>query len=340
MVSVVISAYKNDRFLIEAINSVVKSAKNNNYEILLGVDNCQVTMSGLIKNKNLLPNTLKIYYFPKVGTYVIRNTLANIAKHENLIFFDSDDIMNDVTFDETIKALRNNDVAKFKYALFYNNFDWNRVNTYQKSNGYHYGCFAIRKKSFLDLNGFEPWVCAADGEFKWRTESNGYKIFGVEKLGFYYRRHNTNLTVQGNTGMKSPIRKYYHKIRDEKAKNNQNQKLEKLNIVDCMSVDIKNIENFQKSLQDQKFFNPYSPPTDSEITNQNFDISKQQKTKMIQKVFESTQKNLSVINYEQINRNNPNHVKRQTMTETKPNNLREKNLSSWKDRFSNVRKSL
>ena len=112
MVSVVISAYKNDRFLIEAINSVVKSAKNNNYEILLGVDNCQVTMSGLIKNKNLLPNTLKIYYFPKVGTYVIRNTLANIAKYENLIFFDSDDIMNDVTFDETIKALRNNDVAK------------------------------------------------------------------------------------------------------------------------------------------------------------------------------------------------------------------------------------
>ena len=59
MVSIIISAYQNDRFLIEALNSVVKSAKNFEFEILLGVDNCKTTMNGLISKRNLLPKNLK-----------------------------------------------------------------------------------------------------------------------------------------------------------------------------------------------------------------------------------------------------------------------------------------
>lgn len=338
MVSIIISAYQNDRFLIEAINSVVKSAKNIEFEILLGVDNCKTTMNGLINKKNLLPKNLKIFYFPKVGTYVIRNSLANIASYENLIFFDSDDIMNDVTIEETVKALRNNDIAKFKYLLFYNNFDWNKISTYQKSKSYHYGCFAIRKSSFLSLNGFEPWICAADGEFKWRTEANGFRIVGIEKPGFFYRRHNTNLTVQGNTGMNSPIRKHYHKIRDEKAKNNQKQKLDVLYTINYLPVDIQNISDYEKNFSQLKIHNPYSSNNLEEIIKSGFGQTKAQTSEKIKKVFQGVQKQVSVINYDRVNQTQQNKIDRNSAPQIKLDKLKARAANNWKDHFSNVQK--
>ncbi len=67
--------------------------------------------------------------------------------------------------------------------------------------------------------------------------------------------------------------------------------------------------------------------------------SKKQKTNIIKKVFNGKERSLSLFNYDNINKNNPNHIKRQVITEVKPNNLNKKNLSSWNDRFGNVRKN-
>lgn len=338
MVSIIISAYQNDRFLIEALDSVVKSAKNLEFEILLGVDNCKTTMNGLINKRNLLPKNLKIFYFPKVGTYVIRNSLANVATYENLIFFDSDDIMNNVTIEETIKALKTNDIAKFKYFVFYNNFDWNKISTYEKSKGYHYGCFAIKKSSFLSLNGFEPWICAADGEFKWRTEANGFKIVGIEKPGFFYRRHNTNLTVQGSTGMNSPIRKHYHKVRDEKVKNNQKQKLEILYTINYLPVDIQTISDYEKNFSQLKIHNPYLTNNLQDIIKGGFGQSKVQNSEKIKKVFQGVKKQVSVINYDRVNQTQQNKIDRNSAPQVKLDKLKSRSTNNWKDHFTNVKK--
>jgi len=278
MISIIISAYKNDKYIIEALNSVVKSAKNFEYEILLGVDNCEQTMEGLIKNYDKLPATLKIFYFPKVGTYVIRNSLASISKYEKVIFFDSDDIMADVTVEESIRLLDNNDVVKFKYHTFQNNFDESKKNSYQKSNTYHYGCFAVRRDSFLGLNGFEPWICAADGEFQWRVEANSYRISGVEKPGFYYRRHTTNLTIAGPTSMNSPLRKHYHNIKNDKIKRNQKQKLERLYNIEFLKINEQNINNYNSELNKLSVNNPYDFERD-------FELSKKKKSEILNALF-------------------------------------------------------
>ena len=312
MISIIISAYKNDKYIIEALNSVVKSAKNFEYEILLGVDNCSETMNGLIRNYDSLPQKLKIFYFPKVGTYVIRNSLVKIAKFQKIIFFDSDDIMANITVEESIKLLDNNDIAKFKYYTFHNNFNESKKTSYQKSPSYHYGCFAIRKDSFIDLNGFEPWICAADGEFMWRTEANKYKISGVEKPGFYYRRHTTNLTIAGPTSMNSPLRKYYHNIKNEKIKKNQKQKLERLYDIECLTITKENLNSYTSELQKLNINNPYNFEKDFEsykkkktdALNGVFDLGSQEPPKNEYKdltVKTQLEQKKSTIDYERVN---------------------------------------
>lgn len=297
MISVIISAYNNNKFILEALNSVESSAKQIDHEILLGVDNCEITMNYLRDNFNNLPKKLKVFFFPKVGTYVIRNTLAKISEFENIIFFDSDDILHENTISESLSVLNNFEVVRYKYRIFNNSFESDKKNQYVKGEVYHTGCFGIRKKIFLSLNGFEPWVCAADGEFHWRLKSNQHTSNTTSDIGLYYRRHGDNLTMGGNTGMNSPLRKKYHSIKNQKIKNNQSGKLDVLNVSDYLQITKENITNyysiFQKlNIKPNSFDNLQDQ---SKIENE---LSKKQTITYPNKTLEKTKKE---INYNKIN---------------------------------------
>jgi hypothetical protein len=341
MVSIIISAYKNDKYIIEALNSVVDSAKDLEFEILLGVDNCDVTMNGLIKNFSSLPKQLKIFYFPKVGTYIIRNTLATKTKYDKIIFFDSDDLMSDTVISDTIESLSTHQVARFKYLTFKNSFDKTKINEYTKSNSAHFGCFGINKEIFLNQNGFEPWICAADGEFMWRLESKNIPIKVNKNFGFYYRRHGENLTAGPTTGMNSPLRKHYHNIKNKKIKNNKNEKLKSLNVVDFLYVTEENLNSYYEEFKKLNIDNPYNFEKDFEnyTKKKNDAISKvipkiekveEVKVEIVyehKKIETSIQKTQKQINYEKVNQifntttnnqfaSNPNKVNQSQKTRT------------------------
>jgi len=297
MISVIISAYNNNKFILEALNSVESSAKQIDHEILLGVDNCETTMNYLRDNFNSLPKKLKVFFFPKVGTYVIRNTLAKISEFENIIFFDSDDILHENTISESLSVLNNFEVVRYKYRIFNNSFESDKKKQYVKGEVYHTGCFGIKKKTFLSLNGFEPWICAADGEFHWRLKSNQHTSNTTSDIGLYYRRHGDNLTMAGNTGMNSPLRKKYHSIKNQKIKNNQSGKLEVLSVSDFLQITKENITNyysiFQKLNIETNHIN--SSINQSKIENE---LSKKQTITYPNKTLEKTKKE---INYNKIN---------------------------------------
>jgi hypothetical protein len=187
--------------------------------------------------------------------------------------------MSDHTIETSIKNLNSSDLVRFKYYIFKDKFDINNVGKYQKSNTTHYGCFAINKNSFLELNGFEPWICAADGEFMWRCEANNYKIVGIESPGFYYRRHDTNLTIAGPTSMNSPLRKYYHNIKKNKIKEEKKEKLDILSIVDFLEISKYEILTYLDVFMKMKIQNPYNFEND-------YEISKNKKTKIIEKLID------------------------------------------------------
>jgi glycosyltransferase involved in cell wall biosynthesis len=110
MISIIITAHNNDFFLYETLDSINKSNVNFDYEILLGVDNCQITMDSIKDNINKISENVKVFYFPKVGTYVIRNSLAKISKFDDLLFVDSDDILTDDTLGFVYENLKKYDL--------------------------------------------------------------------------------------------------------------------------------------------------------------------------------------------------------------------------------------
>jgi hypothetical protein len=190
-ITVVIPAYKADRFVKELIDSIDQQT-HKDFEVLIGVDNCEKTLKAIPKR-----DYLKVFMFPKVGAYVIKNTLAEMAESEMILFFDADDTMNKTLLSNISKAKA--DHVRFK-----------------SQNGViGEGVFAMSKELFLSHNGFWGWQCAADTEFKYRVAG---KFYLIGKPMFYYRQHPVSLTNGKEYGFGSDYRNEKRKIVWDKKK--------------------------------------------------------------------------------------------------------------------------
>jgi glycosyltransferase involved in cell wall biosynthesis len=237
-VTIIIPTYKNTKFLMECLNSVLVSAKKcSNYEVLLGIDNCYETLK-LVSNKiYLLKENVKIFFFPKnVGPYVIRNTLAQKAKYEDILFFDSDDIMMENTLETLLGKFKDKKILKFKFYNFYDGKDYKDIENLQISPIFSHGVFLIKKDKLLSMNGFFGWKMGADAEFDERCAGNGHNIAKLDIPIYYRRYHDFNLTRRSETGINSPLRHKYSNIilQRRNAKNWTNP--EKIDIFDTNSV--------------------------------------------------------------------------------------------------------
>jgi len=86
-ISVVIPTFNNIEFLDECLDSVLRSMKNLDGEILVGIDGCETTLEYITKKEYDL--RIKFYYFKvNSGPYVVKNSLSQISKSEIILFFD------------------------------------------------------------------------------------------------------------------------------------------------------------------------------------------------------------------------------------------------------------
>lgn len=210
-VSIIIPTYDNVEFLIECISSVVASAsKCCEYEVLLGIDNCYDTLQFISNEKVFKNSNIRVYYFSKnVGPYIVRNSLASKAKYDNILFFDSDDVMMEDTIKILLSNIKDKDIIKFKFYNFDNEKGRSDLQNLSISSIFSHGAFLIKKSKFFELNGFFGWRCGADAEFVERYQNK--KITTVElDIPVYYRRyHCKNITRLPETGLTSKLRKKY-----------------------------------------------------------------------------------------------------------------------------------
>jgi glycosyltransferase involved in cell wall biosynthesis len=213
-ISVVIPTFNNVEYIEECLQSVIDDCVNVEYEILVGIDNCEKTLEYVHENYQKYEN-VKFYFFKeKLGPYVIKNTLANEAKYENLLFFDSDDILKKNAIGLILSNLEQHKIVRFNFLNFTNNINV-KTNSWKFSDG----VFAIKKSFFMFMGGFEPWVCGADTEFEWRTSKNTSNIIILQNQLFYRRIHDGSLTNSPETNFSSDIRKENQKkIEDKKNK--------------------------------------------------------------------------------------------------------------------------
>lgn len=209
--SVVIPTFNNSGFLIECIQSVVKSCeKCSNYEILIGIDNCYKTINILDSHSIFLNSCVKIFFFSKkVGPYIIRNSLANIAKYDNILFFDSDDVLMQHAVQTLMGKFCNKDILKYKFYNFNHGNDYNDVENLALSSIFSHGSFLIKKQKFIEMNGFFGWKCGADTEFDERCIGINQIIHSLDIPMYYRRYHGGNITMLPETGINSNIRKKY-----------------------------------------------------------------------------------------------------------------------------------
>jgi hypothetical protein len=215
--SVIIPTFDNVDYLKECLDSVVESCDNiSNFEILVGIDSCPKTLKFV--QDSIFDYRIKFHYFQEnVGPYVIKNTLSKISKSENLIFFDSDDVMDNDMVNDILIKLKTSECVKPMYHNFKGKIDYDDPKYKLYSKLFGEGVFGIRKNVFLKFNGFEGWRCAADSDFMVRIQKNGVTFNWVEKLLFYRRIHDKGLTTNPETNYGSKLRKYYIGLTNSKT---------------------------------------------------------------------------------------------------------------------------
>lgn len=287
--SIIVPTFDNLEFLDELFDSFKKNKVDFPHEYLIGIDSCDKTKKYIEENE--FPENFFFFYFVEnVGPYKIKNTLSEVAKYDNLFFFDSDDCMTESCLFEINKLLYKYECIKPKFINFK---DTNDGRVYIDGNGLHgEGVFAIRKNVFLGMNGFEGWRCAADSDFMARLYKLRRKINLTNVILFHRRIHGSSLTMSEETGYASEIRGKYFTISKNKTDHGPLPKLEK--------ADYKMFDNETKT---------WSEPISS-IELKEIDLQKElkeKKHKLLESIFsngpkEVPQKEIKVVNYNQVNR--------------------------------------
>lgn len=207
-ISILVTAYKTADYIEDCLNSISKQTyfKNfNEYEILIGIDDCKKTLDKLISIMDNYKNLNIFMMDSNMGTYVTTNTLINISKYDNLIRFDSDDIMKNNMVSEIMKNHEKYDIIRFKCTDINKNGELLNVSV----NSYVAGAMYYKKKIFKKYGGYKPWVCASDSNLLKRIGCNESILLNDNRL-FLRRVRDDSLTMTQLTNMKSKIREKYH----------------------------------------------------------------------------------------------------------------------------------
>lgn len=205
-ISIIIPTFNSVKFINQTIESILESETSVDYEILIGIDNCELTKN-YFQGKEV-SSKIKIYYFKtKLNAYIIRNTLSKLSSGNFLLFFDSDDIMLPTLIETCYNKIKNYDIVKFKYLRF-NDREVLRVSFADCQ-------ILIKKEIFFNLNGFYPWEIAADSELLKRLEKQNYSIKYIDEILFKKREHTNNLTTNKKTNYKSPLRNVFRLLTEE-----------------------------------------------------------------------------------------------------------------------------
>jgi len=216
-VSVIIPAWRAEKFLDECLQSILSQTYFNDFdewEILVGIDGCEKTREAIKEYRQT-----RFYWFPKNrGPYIVRNTLSKVAKYPWILFFDADDIAKP---DLIEKAM----AQSAPYICF------GKCNFYpdgrEKPSRPTDGIILIWKKTFFGIGGFQPWLCGADTEFRQRMARIGIIRKIIPEILVMRRMHKDNLTVRKETNKRSALRQAYWKIKRQ----NRIKGITKINMV-------------------------------------------------------------------------------------------------------------
>ena len=118
LLSVLMTAYNREKYIVEAIESVLASTYTN-FELII-VDDCSNdTTPHILRHFAEKDNRVSIYFNKEnLGDYPNRNKAATYAKGEYIMFVDSDDMILKDGFEKCINAMEA--FPKISFGMYYN----------------------------------------------------------------------------------------------------------------------------------------------------------------------------------------------------------------------------
>ena len=190
-ISIIITAYKMEKYIKEILDSISEQTyfkKNDDWEILVGVDGCNKTLKYVHSIMQNYKNLRVFMMEENRGTYITTNTMMSIAQYDNLLSFDTDDIM----LPHLVEFLMKESESKNYDRIFFKTKNFGKES---ETILWAEGQIFMKHWVFDYFGGFMPWKCSADTEYIFRVD----KLLNVEKINvilFKRRIHDSNLTVQ------------------------------------------------------------------------------------------------------------------------------------------------
>ena len=217
--AVIVAAYNADKYILETLKSLWNQKVPSGWEIkiYIGVDACKKTFHLLRSNQ------INFYHSPRnVGTYVIANSLIQLAKDEGfddvVARFDSDDIANPNYFVNGLNLVQTHGYVR-SIVMPLKHTDLLQKHFYSN------GQFFITKDALSVVNGFDDYIVSADHALMLKMRANGYDGLSSNTIdldtmpSLLKRWHSGSLSSHPELGKHSEARALIHNEIDQKIKN-------------------------------------------------------------------------------------------------------------------------
>lgn len=168
LVSVLMTAFNREKFISEAIESVLKSSYQN-FELLI-VDDCSSDNTvNIAKSYAILDNRIRIHLNENnLGDYSNRNNAASLAQGEFIMFVDSDDTINSDAIEYLVGLFNFNPQAEFSMIYYHDDISQPAI---------------VKKEEILRKHFFQTW-CLNVGPGGTFMRKNFFKRIGSYDTNF------------------------------------------------------------------------------------------------------------------------------------------------------------
>jgi glycosyltransferase involved in cell wall biosynthesis len=197
LVSVLMTAYNREKYICEAIESVLKSTFND-FELII-VDDCSKDRTYEISRKyEALDSRIKVFMNDKnLGDYPNRNKAASYAIGKYLKYLDSDDTMSTICLERMVYEMENHSHCAF--GITSRSLEYVKLHFPKDSFKTHFferglldvgpSAVIIRNDIFKKYNGFLELRCVSDFEF-WMRVALDHPMIELERDLIFWREHN------------------------------------------------------------------------------------------------------------------------------------------------------
>ncbi len=196
MISVLMTAYNREKYISEAVESVLASSFND-FELII-VDDCSIDNTFKIAKKyeELDPRVIVYVNEKNLGDYPNRNKAASFAKGKYLKYLDSDDTMTNICLERMVYEMENHPDCAFgitsrtiEYVTLHGPVESFRTHFFTRGIlDVGPSATIIRNDIFKKYNGFLELRCVSDFEF-WFRLALEHPMIELERELIFWREH-------------------------------------------------------------------------------------------------------------------------------------------------------